>query len=357
MSSQKIRGITRRDLLTKGSAAAVLGLLGASGALAQSGSQGGEGRNQAVRTRGGATSRRRLDVPGFAHGDAEVNGVRLHYVTAGDGEEAVVLSPGFPFTWYHWRYIIPALAERYTVIAYDLRGIGDSEKPPGGYDMFTQVEDVRGLVRSLGYEHVFFVGHDLGAPIGYFYAARYPEEVRRLVVLDSLIYGLPGYDEFLQSAAEPWWFAFHALPELPEALVAGQERAYLSWFYDNLSYESRGVTEDALGEYVAKYSVPGGMTGGFAHYRAFPEATEQGREVSASTRLTVPTLALGGESVTGTVLLEQLRPVADDVQGGSIPRCGHIIAEERPVYLTDQLLNFFGQESAATPRRATLRAV
>ena len=315
-----------------------MGLLGASSAACA----GPEvGARQAPATR----NQKQLDVPGFAHGEAEANGVRLHYVTAGSGEEAVVLAPGFPFTWYHYRLIIPALAERYTVISYDLRGIGDSAKPEAGYDMFTQVEDVRSLVRGLGYESVNMVGHDLGAPIAYFYAALYPEEVRRLAVLDAVIYGLPGYEGFFTPdvVSMPWWFGFHNQPEMPERLVAGREREYLSWFWDTLSFDPGAVTDEARDEYVSRYAAPGAMTGGFAHYRAFAEHARQGHEVSSGPRLAVPSLALGGESVNGTLLLDQLRPVADDVSGGAIPRCGHVIAEERPDYLADRLLGFFGR--------------
>jgi pimeloyl-ACP methyl ester carboxylesterase len=277
---------------------------------------------------------------GFEHHSADVNDVRLHYVRAGQGEPVVLLH-GWPETWYQWRKIIPALAEHYTVIAPDMRGLGDSSKPRDGYDKRTVASDIYALVQQLGFENIFLVGHDWGGPVAYAYAAGYREAVRRLVILDAPIVKSP--EELEQLQVLFWHLSFHTLPDLPEMLVAGRERAYLSWFYRN-GYNPSAISEEAIDEYVRCYAAPGGMRAGFEYYRAFPADAQHNAE-SAKTKLEIPVLALGGQQSLGMMAVEAMKSLAVNVRGGEIERCGHWIAEEQPSILTEQLLHFFGEES------------
>ena len=200
------------------------------------------------------------------HHTARVNDVMIHYVIAGQGEPVVLLH-GWPQTWYEWRKIIPALAARYTVIAPDMRGIGDSSRPVSGYDKRTVADDIYQLVRKLGHEKIFLVGHDWGGPVAYAYAVAHPADVRKLVILDVGIPGKSTERAFPFRSGGVWHMQFHNVRDLPEALVAGRERIYLTWFY-RTAYNPTAIGEEDIDEYVRCYSAPGAMRAGFEYYRA-----------------------------------------------------------------------------------------
>jgi pimeloyl-ACP methyl ester carboxylesterase len=195
-----------------------------------------------------------IDNTTFSHHMAVVNnGVQIHYVIGGYGDPVVLLH-GWPETWYEWRHVMPALAKNYTVIAPDLRGLGDSSKPLTGYDGKTVAEDIHQLVGKLGFKTIFLVGHDIGSQIAYSYAAAHSTEVKRLVVIDYTFSG------FAPPGKMPtWWSVFHQAPDIPEALVEGKELMYLSWFYHNLAYNPAAITQADINEFVSHYSVPGAM--------------------------------------------------------------------------------------------------
>jgi pimeloyl-ACP methyl ester carboxylesterase len=278
-----------------------------------------------------------IDNMTFSHHMASVNGIQMHYVIGGQGDPVVLLH-GWPQTWYEWRHVMPALAKNnYTVIAPDLRGLGDSSKPVTGYDGNTTAEDIYQLISQLGFNKIFLVGHDVGAQTAYSYAAIHPDNVSKLVILDVPILG------FFPQGTEDccWWFGFHQTRDIPEALTAGKEREYLSWFY-RLAYNPDAITEADIDEYVSHYSAPGGMRAGFEYYRALPIDAEQNKEHSR-VKLPMPVLVLGGEYSFGTAALESMRSLASDVRGGIVPLSGHWIAEERPDFLVEQLAKFFGE--------------
>jgi pimeloyl-ACP methyl ester carboxylesterase len=278
----------------------------------------------------------------FTHHTAAANNVRLHYVTGGPGDPVVLLH-GYAETWYMWRHIMPELAKGYTVIVPDLRGAGDSDKPYTGYDKVTMAEDIYQLVRLLGHERIFLVGHDIGLMVAYAYAAAHPADVRRLALLDAPIPGTTIFEEFVRSG-KAWHFAFHNVPNLPESLTAGRERTYLTeGFYRALSYNPAAFTEADIDEYVRSYSLPGGMRAGFAYFRAFSKDIPDNKKYFMQ-KLPMPILALGGAQSLGPVMVNTVKEVASDVRGGSIERCGHWVADEQPKYVTDQLLAFFGEE-------------
>ena len=273
------------------------------------------------------------------HHAALANGVRIHYVRAGQGDPVVLLH-GFPQTWYMWRKIIPALAERYTVIAPDLRGFGESSKPIGGYDKRTVAEDIYQLVRGLGFEKIFLVGHDLGGPAAYAYACAHPEDVRRLVILDVEI--------TIDRATAAEYFtrlfhlSFHAEPDIAVALVAGRERVYLTHFYRKC-YNPGAFSHADIDEYIAAFSAPGALRASMAHYGAIWTDLKHNIE-NAKTLLEMPVLALGGEMSFGERTVSSARKIAKDVRGRSLPRCAHWVAEEEPEALLAELLTFFGEE-------------
>jgi pimeloyl-ACP methyl ester carboxylesterase len=282
-----------------------------------------------------------LDNMTFSHHTTSVNGIQLHYVIGGHGDPVVLLH-GWPETWYAWHKVMPALAKNYTVIAPDLRGLGDSSKPPTGYDGKTVAEDIHQLVGKLGFKTIFLVGHDIGVLIAYPYAAAHPTEVKRLAVWEAPI---PG---FLPPGRPPiWWIPFHQTPDVPEALVQGKELAYLSWFYHNLAFNPAAITQADINEYVSHYSAPGGMRAGFEYYRAIPQDAIQNMNYS-KTKLPMPVLALGGGyiptfggNVTMPSVVYGMKMLAQNVQTVVIPNSGHWIAEEQPIVLVKLLNNFF----------------
>ena len=280
-----------------------------------------------------------IDNMTFSHHTASVNGIQLHYVMGGKGDPVVLLH-GWPETWYEWRHVMPALARNHTVIVPDLRGLGDSSKPVDGYDGNTTAEDIHQLVTQLGFKDIFLVGHDLGAFVSYSYAAAHPNEVSRLVILDVPIAGTgPALN-----LTRLWHIPFHMVRDIPETLVEGKEREYLTWFYRNGAYNPAAITEEDIDEYISHYSAPGGMRAGFEYYRAIPLGVEQIKEYS-KVKLPMPVLALGGEYSFGTAALDSMKSLATDVRGGIVPLSGHWIAEERPEFLTEQLFKFFGNST------------
>jgi pimeloyl-ACP methyl ester carboxylesterase len=271
--------------------------------------------------------------------------------------DPVVLLHGWPETWYAWHKVMPALAKNYTVIAPDLRGLGDSSKPPTGYDGKTVAEDIHQLVTKLGFDTIFLVGHDIGSFVAYPYAAEHPTEVEKLVVME-VPPPITGIFPPPQLAVPLWWIFFQQTPDVPEALTQGKEMTatYLSWFYQNLAYNPAAITKEAINEYVSKYSAPGGMRAGFEYYRAFPESAIQNQNYS-QTKLTMPVLALGaayipvlGGNITMPTIIYGMQQLAENVQGIKVPNSGHFIAEEQPQFVINQLSDFFGRNTTNSIR-------
>ncbi len=273
----------------------------------------------------------------FTHHTAVVNDIRLHYVIGGQGDPVVLLH-GWPETWYAWRKVMPALAEHYTVIAPDMRGLGDSDKPATGYDKRTVADDIYKLIRQLGFGQIFLVGHDMGGPVGYAYAAAHREQVRRFVFVESLLPGV-GYEQMIRESNN-WHHRFNITRDLAEALVSGKERLFLSWFYRQDAFNPTAISEADIDEYVRCYAAPGGMRASFEYYRAMVQDAEDNK-VSAKTKLTIPVLAIGSDRSIGNAVIAEMQQVAQTVQGSIIKDCKHWVAEEQPDILVQQLLAFF----------------
>jgi pimeloyl-ACP methyl ester carboxylesterase len=273
------------------------------------------------------------------HHTMKVNGFRMHYIVAGSGYPLVFLH-GWPQTSYEWRKIIPAVAERFTIIAPDLRGLGDSECPLTGYDKRTLASDVYQLIKGLGYGSIGLTGHDWGGTVAYYLAYDHPEMVRRMLILESI----PGTrnDELeLRGIRRQWHMFFHGCaPDLAELLVRDHIGLYLDRLCSVACYNPGLFSRDEMAEYVRAYSRPGSMRAGFHYYRAGLE--EDVAAFSGCTKkLGMPVRAWGGERFMGDITTAWKR-VAIDVQGGSVELCGHFMAEERPDFVLRQVDEFFG---------------
>ncbi|MFD3732724.1 alpha/beta fold hydrolase [Streptomyces sp. NPDC058632] len=286
----------------------------------------------------------------FRHGTADVDGVKMHYVTGGKGEPLVLLH-GWPQSWYAWRGIMPALAERYTVYALDLPGLGDSEGAPPGYDKATLARFVHGLLADeLGLRDVHLVGHDLGAGVGFQYAAQYPDEVLTYAHLD---YPLPGpalsADTYRSLS---WHLAFHDQDTFPEAIVADDVREYLALFYPyvahgGVSFGGSGAkspfTDGQIDEFARTYRRPQVLSGGFELYRTLEQDE---RDNVAAAPVTVPTLLMTAEGMlpfTRSTVEPRMTRITRAVE---VPAAGHWLAEENPEFVTTELLAFLAGEAA-----------
>jgi pimeloyl-ACP methyl ester carboxylesterase len=276
----------------------------------------------------------------LVHDFADLGDVRLHYVTAGEGP-AVVLLHGWPQTWYMWRHVLPGLAAHHRVIAPDLRGLGDSSRPVAGYDKKTLANDIWRLVHDvLGERRFFLVGHDWGGPTAYSLAAQHRDAVRRVAIFDAPV---PG-DGTPVMFNNRWHHGLHWELDFPEALTAGREDIYLGFFYRNWGARPDAIPEEDQREYLRTYRQPGAMRAGFNLYRATPQDVKDNEAFVAGGKLEMPVLVYGGTGGRGRGMaaMESWQRVAKDVRGGIAEGCGHWIPEEKPAWVVERLLEFFG---------------
>jgi pimeloyl-ACP methyl ester carboxylesterase len=278
------------------------------------------------------------------HRYALVDGLKLHYAIAGKGEP-VLLIHGFPQTWHTWRDVVAALADSFTVIAPDYRGAGDSDRPQGGYDKHTMMEDLRGLVRQLGFSRVRVVGHDIGAMIAYRYAAVHPDEVRQLVLMDAPVPGTPALDQ-VRAMPRSWHINFHNARDIAETLVCGREAQYLTYFFKSRFTTPDAVSPQDLAVYIAAYSAPGALRAGFEVYRAWDQDARDNAPYLARP-LQMPVLVLGGAmSASGPLLEAMTRDIARDGRFALVPHSGHWLCEQNPAQVQRLLRAFFTTDQA-----------
>lgn len=267
---------------------------------------------------------------------AEVDGVRLHYLTAGRGPTLILLH-GYAETSRMWKPIIPLLAERFNVIAPDLPGIGESGIPEDGLDMKTSAIRIHALARSLGVEKARVVGHDIGLMVAYAYAAQFPAETEKLVVMDAFLPGVAGWEP-IYNDPNIWHFRFHG--STPEALVRGRERTFFEYFWNDLAADkTRSIPEADRKAYAEAYSRPGRMRAGWAYFVSFQQAAKDFEQL-AKTQLKMPVLSIGGDKSLGVQLADQMKLVASDVTVVVLKDTGHWVLEERPRETTDALVKF-----------------
>jgi len=232
---------------------------------------------------------------------------------------------------------MPVLAERFTVIAPDLPGIGDSDIPADGLDMKSAAVRIHDLAKSLGVQKAEVVGHDIGLMVAYAYAAQFPTEVTKLVLMDAFLPGVAGW-EAVYNNPSIWHFRFNG--PTPEALVQGRERTYFDYFWNDFAADkTHSIPEEARQAYVAAYSRPGRMHAGWAYFVSFLQAAKEFAQLS-QTKLTMPVLTIGGEKANGEALGRQGKLVGTDVTSIVLKDTGHWLLEERPKETTEALLKF-----------------
>ena len=268
--------------------------------------------------------------------DAKIDNVQLHYLTAGHGPATVILLHGFAETSRMWRPIIPKLAEKFTVIAPDLPGIGDSSIPDK-IDMLDAARKVHDLALSLKIDKARVVGHDIGLMVAYAYAAQFPNETEKLAVMDAFLPGVPGWEP-IYNAPNIWHFRFNG--EYPEKLVQGRERTYFEYFWNVLAADkTHSIPEAERKAYTEAYSKPGRMRAAWTYFASWPQLAKDFAQLS-QTKLTMPVLSIGGEKSLGNELGAQMKLVADNVTVIVLPNTGHWILEEKPKETTNALVNF-----------------
>lgn len=283
---------------------------------------------------------------GFRHEYTEVDDVRLHYVTGGSGTP-VVLIHGWPQTWYGWSPIMPALAERHTVYAVDLPGLGDSTGTPKSFDKATLARYVHDLTEKLGLRNVAIVGHDLGAAVAFQYASQFPEDTARLGYLDL---PLPGPQVSAATYRNlSWHIAFHMQPRIPEAVVGDDVREYLRLFYPQVSFNGTAFggtgtqspfSEQEIDEYARTYSKPEVLKAGFELYRALGQDV---RDTESAEPVGVPTLILAAQGQAQAIQGTAAPRMTNIVRAVDVPHAGHWLAEENPQFVTAELLRFLSE--------------
>lgn len=267
-----------------------------------------------------------FSFPRFAVGEVAGNGATIHVRSGGSGP-AVVLLHGYGETGDMWAPLAVELARDHTVIVPDLRGLGLSSKPPGGFDKKTQAEDIAEVMTALNVAQADVVAHDIGNMVAFQLAALHPQRVRRLVLIDAPVPGVGPWDEILKNPLL-WHFRFGG-PDM-ERLVAGRERIYLDRFWNEFSASPARFSEAARRHYASLYALPGAMHSGFAQFAAFDQDAIDNRAFLAQGRLKMPILAVGGEKSFGPTMAAVMRAAGDDVTQGIVPDSGHWIMEENP---------------------------
>jgi pimeloyl-ACP methyl ester carboxylesterase len=262
----------------------------------------------------------------FRAQDTPTNGTILHVRIGGEGP-AVVMLHGYGETGDMWAPLAAELVRDCTVVAPDLRGMGLSSHPQGGYDKKNQGNDIAGLLDALNIERVDLVCHDIGNMVGYAFAAQYPSRVSRFVLMDAPLPCVGPWEEILKHPLL-WHFRFGG-PDM-ERLVAGRERIYLDRFWNEFSADPKAFSEAAREHYAELYAQPGAMHAGFAQFAAFDQDAIDNKAFVARGKLTMPVLAVGGEKSFGATMAVVMRAAADNVQELVIANSGHWLMEEQP---------------------------
>ena len=286
------------------------------------------------------------------HGRARVNGIRMHYVTAGQGEPLLLLH-GTPKTNFYWHKLIPLLTPYFTVVAPDLRGFGYTDKPPAeeGYDSLTNAQDVTELMTQLGHDRFHVHGEDRGAEFAYALAASQRERVKTLSFCEMLLSGA-GLEEwsnfntenisaqFRQKGVWVWHIPFFWIPHLPEMLITGHEREFWEFWSKAETWSPNAISEEALTEWIACLRAPGGLRGCLETYRAGLKNARINKELSA-TKLELPIMTVGAPEFFGPLVEQQMRDVSHGVKRAEVfEACGHSLALEAETRLATMLREF-----------------
>lgn len=291
-----------------------------------------------------------VDGVEFQHRYASVNDVRLHYLIAGTGQKPVLLIHGFPGDWRNWMLLMGTLASQgYTVVVPDFRGAGESSLPAGGYDKKTIAQDLHELMNSLGLRQPAVIGHDIGLNIAYLYAAQFPLDVSKVVLMDAFLPGIPGWEQAYDGRPGKWHFRFFGDTALQ--LVKGRERLYLDMFWNDFVMPGNPSVPEADRIALATgYSRPGRMEAAFALYSTWPTNDAADNQAYAVNRLRMPVLSIGGEYSRGKTLAEQMPLIAANAQSLIVKNAAHFVLEEKTEETRAAILAFLAdQEGAVQP--------
>lgn len=271
---------------------------------------------------------------------ANVNGVKIHYLKAGTGKRPLVLIHGFGDTSHMWVPLFDEFGKDFTIIAPDMRGLGDSSRPATGYDKKTLAVDIHELVKSLGYQKIDLVGHDIGLMVAYAYAAQYPNEVEKLALLEAPIPGIGDVWEKIYTTPALWHFHFVNSPIALE-LVKGRERLFLEHFWQTLSPHPETFTEADRQIYAKAYAQEGAMRAAFEMFKLFNTQDAADNRQFAALKLPMPVLTIEGDKAMGGALEIQAKLVADNVTSIKFADTGHWLMEQRPAETKAALKKFF----------------
>jgi haloacetate dehalogenase len=289
------------------------------------------------------TQRAPSGLAGFTSTCTDVGDLRIHAVTGGNGP-AVVLLHGFAQTWRAWRAVMPLLAQRYRVIAPDLRGVGGSTVTVDGFDKRTMAGDVAGLLDALDTPAACVVGHDIGGMVAYAFAKSYPGRISKLGIAAVLLPEQAWYELPLLGPRSPWWFGFHAVPLLPERLISASLSCYLDWFYDfhdpGENYDASGITAADREAYVQAYSAPGALSAALGWFRAFPQDIVD-NDVWLRQPLDIPYLAIAEPHVLAP-MTDQATRISSKHHVVEIGPSGHWVTQQQPGQVADALIAFLG---------------
>ena len=286
------------------------------------------------------------------HGRARVNGIRMHYVTAGQGEPLLLLH-GTPKTNFYWHKLIPLLTEHFTVVAPDLRGFGYTDKPPveEGYDSLTNAQDVAELMAQLGHSKFHVHGEDRGAEFAYALTATHRDKVMTLSFCEMLLSGF-GLEEwsnfqpdkissqFQQKGVWLWHIPFFWIPHIPEMLISGHEREFWEFWIKAETWNPTAISDQAITEWISCLKSPGGLRGCLETYRAGLKNAQINQQLAA-TKLTLPVMTVGAPEFFGALVKDQMSQVAVNVERSAIfEECGHSLALEAEHRLAAMLRDF-----------------
>ncbi|MBI1172383.1 alpha/beta fold hydrolase [bacterium] len=258
--------------------------------------------------------------------DIATPGATIHVRVGGSGP-AVVLLHGYAETGDMWAPLAIDLARDHTVVVPDLRGLGLSSRPAGGYDKKTQGGDVASVLDALKIDKVALVTHDIGNMVGFAFAAENRARVTSFVIMDAPVPGVGPWDEILKNPLL-WHFRFGG-PDM-ERLVAGRERIYLDRFWNDFSADPARFDEASRQHYAALYALPGAMRAGFAQFAAFDQDAIDNRNFLKEGKLEMPMLAVGGSHSFGSQMAEVMKAAAVNVQSAVIANSGHWLMDEQP---------------------------
>lgn len=281
----------------------------------------------------------------FTRAYVYVNGIRMHYLISGDGAHPVLLVHGFPGSWRNWAVLMgPLVRAGYTPIVPDYRGAGETDISESGYDKKSMAHDLHELVTHLNIKQVDIVGHDMGLMIAYAYGALYPDETKRIILMDGFIPGIPGWETAYNGdpqarIASKWHFRFFGKTAL--TMIQGQERTYLDMFFDDFVFPGNDTMPDEVRVALVKdYSQPGRMEAAFKLYSAWIEHDVSDNQAYANNKLTVPVLTIGGDHSRGNTLAEQVRCITTQPYSFILHNTGHWVLEEKTQATCEAVLAF-----------------